>query len=51
MWETLKVVPADKSNKVEEGIEAIIDMYKLVNPSLESYIDTYHENVGAIYTT
>ena len=41
MWKIIKVVPADKLDRVREGIEAIMETYKQVNPNPQAYIDAY----------
>jgi len=41
MWKIIKVVPADKLDRVEKGIEAIMETYKQVNPHPQAYIDAY----------
>lgn len=41
MWKIIKVVPADKLDRVREGIEAIMETYKQVNPHPQAYIDAY----------
>ena len=41
MWKIIKVVPAGKLDRVREGIEAIMETYKQVNPHPQAYIDAY----------
>lgn len=41
MWKIIKVVPADKLDRVGEGIESIMETYKQVNPHPQAYIDAY----------
>jgi len=41
MWKIIKVIPADKLDRVKEGIEAIMETYKRVTPQPEAYIDAY----------
>ena len=41
MWNIIKVVPADKLDRVREGIESIMETYKQVNPHPQAYIDAY----------
>lgn len=39
LWKILRVVPLEKIKRVEEGINAIISTYKLINPPPEAYIN------------
>ena len=39
MWKIIKIVPADKLDRVREGIESIMETYKRVNPHPQAYID------------
>ena len=41
MWKIIKVVPASKLDRVREGIEAIMETYKQVDPHPQAYIDAY----------
>ena len=41
MWRIIKVVPAEKLDRVGEGIEAIMETYKRVTPHPQAYIDAY----------
>lgn len=41
MWKIAKLVPPDKVDRVREGIEAIVDTYKLATPNSEAYIEAY----------
>jgi len=41
LWKVLKVVPPERIGRVEEGIRAIANTYKLVNPPPEAYVKAY----------
>jgi len=45
LWKILRIVPPEKIKRVEEGINAIIGTYRLINPPPEAYINAcrlYH---------
>ncbi|RLI42302.1 hypothetical protein DRO64_06485 [Candidatus Bathyarchaeota archaeon] len=49
MWKIIKVVPADKIDRVRKGIEAIMETYKQANPNPQAYMDAcklYREGHG-----
>jgi len=41
MWSILKLIPHDKLNIIERGIEAIRESYELVNPPPKAFIKAY----------
>lgn len=41
MWKIVKVVPADKIDRVGEGVEAIMNTYRLATPNSEAYLEAY----------
>lgn len=41
LWKIIKIVPKNKLERVQEGIHAIKETYKQINPPPEAYIDAY----------
>jgi len=41
LWKIIKIIPKNKLERVQEGINAIKETYKQINPPPEAYIDAY----------